>query len=91
MGVYSDYRKCGTNYYHNWVFRENRNLLTHYLDDVWERIEHDAIIKEFEEAPYIAFRVLQDFDSNLRDQFTNWYKMLDVIRQPGCEVIIILG
>lgn len=91
MGVYSDYRKCGTNYYYNWVFRENRNLLHHYLDDVWEQIEHESIMKEFEEAPFIAFRVLQDFDSNLRDQFTNWYKMLDVIRQPGCEVIIISG
>ena len=81
----------GPNYYYDWIFRQNRSLLAHYLDYTWERIEHDSIIQEFTDDPFLGYLVLTDFQNNMEDLDINWSKLLDIIRQPGCEVIIVSG
>lgn len=91
MGVYSSTYLKGFNYYQNWVFRENRALLHEYLDDVWERIEHDSIIKEFKEDPYLAFQVLMDFYNNKTNTEINWKETLEYIKNPGNDIILITG
>lgn len=91
MGIYSEFKRRGNDYYYDWIFRKNRNLLQHYLDDVWHPLQHESIIEMFEQKPYIGFEVLRDFDTNMNDLNTNYYRLLDIIKQPGCEVIIISG
>lgn len=85
------HRRKGKSYYTNWIFRMNRSLLASYLDSIWEPIEHESIKRAFKKDPYIGYVVLNDYARNLKDPQINWKKMLSIIDQPGCEIVLISG
>jgi len=91
MGVYGSMKMRGYTYYHNWVFRENRVLLQEYLDDAWERIEHESIMEEFDDDPRLGYQVLTDYHDNKYDPDKNWKRILNYIRQPGHDIILVSG
>lgn len=91
MGVYGNVSLKGFEYFSNWVFREHRPLLEEYLDNVWQPIEHSAVLKAFKKEPGVAYHVLNDFHNNKTDPNINWQRVLDYIAIPGNDVIIISG
>lgn len=85
------HKRRGPVWYDDWIFNRNRALLTAYLDDNWEKIEHDSIQRKFKENPYIGYVVLTDYDRNRTNIDINWKAMLKVIQEPGCEIVLITG
>ncbi|ADI73521.1 hypothetical protein Metev_0615 [Methanohalobium evestigatum Z-7303] len=84
-------RQKGKNWYRKWLFQLHKEHLIRYLDERWEPEEHSTIISDFYEDPYLGYLVITDYLSNLEDPTKNFWKMINVIRKPGQDVILISG